>query len=212
MPSNREQLNVLLQKSATTYWRGFTETEADSLLKYYDSVLKWNNRLHLTTLIKPQAFYERHIQESAFSSSLILSGANQVWDLGSGLGVPGMIIAILRRDLNVHLVEAGRNKAFFLEETAQALGLKNAHIVEARLESFDKFPGDACLTVRAIEGMERMLPVILRSGAESLQTLIFGAKRLEVIAKTFLQSHQTIESLLIPGSSRRYIINIFRST
>ena len=131
-----------------------TEAEVDLLSEYYELVLKWNKRLHLTTLTQPQEFFERHILESAFSESLILSSVNQVWDLGSGLGVPGMVIAILRPDLDVCMVEASRNKTLFLEEAAAHLNLKNVKVIESRFESIERAPEESCLTVRAIEKMD----------------------------------------------------------
>jgi 16S rRNA (guanine527-N7)-methyltransferase len=189
----------------------FTEAEADLLSEYYELVLKWNKRLHLTTLTQPEEFFERHILESAFSESLILSSVNQVWDLGSGLGVPGMVIAILRPDLSAHMVEASRNKALFLVEAAAHLNLKNVKVIESRFEAIERAPEESCLTVRAIEKMEKMIPEILRLGSEASQILIFGAKGLEDKARALIHDKK-IENLLIPGSNQRYVINIFRST
>ncbi|HEU0186154.1 MAG TPA: 16S rRNA (guanine(527)-N(7))-methyltransferase RsmG [Blastocatellia bacterium] len=187
-------------------------SEIDLLSRYYELVLKWNKRLHLTTLTRPQEFFERHILESIFSESLILPSVNQVWDLGSGLGVPGMVIAILRPDLDTHLVEAGRNKALFLEETATRLDLKNVTVVESRFETLDPLPEESCLTVRAIEKMGKLIPEILRLGARSSQILIFGSKDLEARARIYINDKRKIECALIPGSNRRYVINITRST
>jgi 16S rRNA (guanine(527)-N(7))-methyltransferase RsmG len=184
----------------------------DPLSVYYELVLKWNKRLHLTTLTQPQEFFERHILESAFSESLILPSVNQVWDLGSGLGVPGMVIAILRSDLDVQLVEASRNKAFFLGETVAYLNLKNVKVVESRFETLESLPEESCITVRAIEKMEKIIPAILRLGARSSQILIFGSKDLEARARIYINDKRKIESALIPGSNRRYLINITRST
>jgi 16S rRNA (guanine527-N7)-methyltransferase len=189
----------------------FSEAKADLLSKYYELVLKWNKRLHLTTLTQPQEFFERHILESAFSESLILPSVNQVWDLGSGLGVPGMVIAILRSDLVVRLVEAGRNKVLFLEEATAHLNLNNVEVIESRFEAIEGVPEESCLTVRAIEKMEEMIPEILRLGAEASQILIFGAKGFEEKIRALLHDKK-IESLLIPGSNQRYVMNVIRST
>jgi 16S rRNA (guanine527-N7)-methyltransferase len=182
------------------------------LAKHYELTLKWNNRLHLTTLTQPQDFFERHILESAFAESLILPCVNQVWDLGSGLGAPGLVIAVLRPDLTVHLVEASRNKAVFLEEVVENLRLTNVKVVRSRLESIESLPAESCLTVRAIEGMEKLLPEIMRLGAGASQILIFGAKRLADQAGKILTGRWRIGSSLIPGSDRRYLINLARST
>src|SRR5262245_46339308 len=189
----------------------FTEAEADLLSKYYELVLKWNKRLHMTTLTQPQEFFERHILESAFSQSLILPSINQVWDLGSGLGVPGMVIAILRSDLVVRMIEASRNKALFLEEATAHLNLNNVEVIESRFEAIEGAPEESCLTVRAIEKMEKMIPAILRLGAQASQILIFGATGFGEKIRALVHDKK-IESLLIPGSNQRYVMNIIRST
>src|SRR5262249_15504441 len=145
MPSEVEQLKYILHKSKMWDGKRFSDVQTELLSKYYELVLKWNNRLHLTTLIQPREFFERHILESAFSESLILPLVNQVWDLGSGLGVLGMVIAILRPDLTVRLVEVGRNKALFLEETTVDLRLNNVRVVESRFEAIERIPVESCL-------------------------------------------------------------------
>jgi len=229
MAQEVEQIKAILRNSRRNFRRNspslqagtpalpesFTEDETDLLSKFYELALKWNKRLHLTTLTQPREFFERHILESAFSASLILPSVNQVWDLGSGIGVPGIVIAILRPDLAVRLVEVSRNKALFLEEAVAHLDLKNVKIVESRFEIIEGLPEESCVTVRAIEKMEKMLPEILRLGARSSQILIFGAKSLEEKARELIyviNDKRKIESLLIPGSNRRYLINIARST
>ncbi len=157
----------LLRKSGRWDGKGFSDSEIDLLSKYYELVLKWNKRLHLTTLTRPREFFERHILESAFAESLILPSVNQIWDLGAGLGVPGIVMAILRPDLNVRLVEANHNKALFLEEAAAHLTLKNVKVIESRFEVIEGVPEKSCLTARAIEKMEKMIPEILRLGAKA---------------------------------------------
>lgn len=212
MPVEVKQMRDILRKSGRGDGKEFSEAETDLLSKHYELVLKWNKLLHLTTLTQPQEFFERHILESAFSESLILPSVNQVWDFGSGLGVPGMVIAILRPDLAVRLVEVSRNKALFLEEASVHLNLKNVKVIESRFEAIEGLPEECCLTARAIERMAKNISEILRSGAKASQILIFGAKGLEEKARALINDQRKIESLLIPGSNRRYLINIFRST
>src|SRR5215468_2921189 len=134
MPPDVEQLTAILEKSRRLPGKGFSEAEIDLFSKYYQLVLKWNKRLQLTTLTEPHQFFERHILESSFSESFILPSVSQLWDLGSGLGVPGIVIAILRPDLTVHLVEISHNKTLFLEEASALLGMNNVRVIESRFE------------------------------------------------------------------------------
>jgi 16S rRNA (guanine527-N7)-methyltransferase len=212
MPSEVEQMKSLLQCSGRLDGKGFSEAESNLLSKYYELVLKWNKRLHLTTLTEPQQFFEKHILESAFAASLIVPSVIQVWDLGSGLGVPGMLIAILRPDLTAHLVEASLNKTLFLEEAVILLRLKNVDVIKSRFEEIEIPPAESCLTVRAIEGMEKLIPEILRIGSQAAQIMLLGAKNLETLARGQLNNRRRIESILVPGSYQRYIVNIVRST
>jgi len=212
MASQISLLKDLLRAGERWDGRRFSSAEIDLLSKHFELTLNWNDRLHLTTLTQPQDFFERHILESTFAESLILPCVHQIWDLGSGLGVPGIVIAVLRPDLNVHLVEASRNKAIFLEEVVGRLPLTNARVIRARFESLENLPSESCLTIRAIEGMEQMLLEMVRLGLGTSQILIFGAKSLEDEARKFLTERWQIGSSLIPGSDRRYLINISRST
>src|ERR1044071_3066172 len=106
---NNSSINLLekiLREKGRFDGAPFSESEIRSLLLYFELVLKWNPRLHLTTLVDPQQFFQFHILESDFAASLLLPSVTRLWDLGSGLGIPGIPIAILRPDLPVHLVEA----------------------------------------------------------------------------------------------------------
>jgi 16S rRNA (guanine527-N7)-methyltransferase len=212
MASQVSLLKKVLHASERWDGRTFSSAEIDLLSKHYELTLKWNDRLHLTTLTQPQDFFERHILESTFAESLILPCVHQIWDLGSGLGVPGIVMAVLRPDLAVHLIEASRNKAVFLEEVVGTLPLTNARVVRARFESLENLPPESCLTVRAIEKMEKMLPEMMRLGVRASQILLFGGKQLDEEAGKFLTEQWQVGSSLIPGSYGRHLINISRST
>jgi len=60
--------------------------------------------------------------------------------------------------------------------------------------------------------MEKMIPEILRLGEKANQILIFGAKSLEEKMRALVNTDKKIESLLIPNSNQRYVMNIIRST
>jgi 16S rRNA (guanine527-N7)-methyltransferase len=122
-----------------------------------------------------------------------------------------MVIAISRSDLVVRLVEVNRNKTLFLEEAIAHLNLKNVDVIESRIEAIESVPEESCLTVRAIEKMEKMLPEILRLGTRASQILILGAKGLEEKTRALIHDKK-IESLLIPGSNQRHVISIICST
>ncbi|MEP7337381.1 MAG: 16S rRNA (guanine(527)-N(7))-methyltransferase RsmG [Acidobacteriota bacterium] len=190
----------------------FSESEVQQFLLYYELVLKWNQRLHLTTLVDPALFFQRHLLESDFAASLIEPIVTHLWDLGSGLGVPGIPIAVLRPDLFISLVEAKRNKAVFLEEVVDSLGLMNIEIFNSKIESLGQFSEGDCIMARAVEQMGEMVPAIIKIGVESSQLLLFGSISLAGSIKPYLSPDFQMKAHQIPDSDRRQVFNITRST
>lgn len=113
-------------------------------------------------LLSPKGLSEleaRHIPESlTFAGSLI--GPGRVLDVGSGGGLPGIVIALARPDLEVHLMDATRKKAQFLTEVAEELGL-NVTVHHGRAEELarSKLAGTFdIVTARAVAPLERLVP------------------------------------------------------
>ena len=102
----------------------------------------------------------RHIPECRrFAERLPVTG--RLLDIGSGGGLPGLVIAILRPELDVHLVEATGKKATFLAETAAALGLEVA-VHNARAEDLARssLRGTFDLvTARAVARLDALVPL-----------------------------------------------------
>lgn len=190
----------------------FSEKQVESFVGYYDLVLKWNSRLHLTTLIEPQPFFQRHIFESVFATRLLLNEVGSVWDLGSGLGVPGLPIAIVRPELIVNLVESKRSKAVFLEETISALNLLNVKVRHDRIEAIESYPDDSCLAARAVEHMEEIVSRIIGNGNSCLQLIFWGSDKLVESISKHAGKTRKVEVVPLPDADRRVIYNLTSST
>lgn len=150
---------------------------ADLIAQYYQLVLKWNDRLHLTTITDPDQFLERHVFEVLASLPLIDPSVRVLWDLGSGLGVPGIPFRLFRPDLEVVLVESNRRKVLFLETVISELSMDRMSVLHRRIEDLSPLGRGVLLTGRAIERMEALFPTILRLGAEASQILLFTTTR-----------------------------------
>lgn len=97
----------------------------------------------------------RHVPEARSFAELLPAG--EVLDVGSGGGLPGLVIAIVRPDLRVTLLESTTKKARFLQETANQLGL-DVRVVNARAEEADEWRGRFdVVTARAVAPMERLI-------------------------------------------------------
>ena len=207
-----KQVESLLRDAGRPNEPTFVEEEVAQLATYYRLVLKWNPRLHLTTITSPKDFLHRHILESCFVKSQLLPSVTQVWDIGSGLGIPGVVIAICRPNLPVYLVESSRKKALFLAEVMGNFQLSNVKVIEARFESLEALPENSCLTARAVEGMERMVPKMARLAERAAQILLLGSANIENLLSEPLNDRWQVKRSLIPDSDRRYLIEAVRST
>jgi 16S rRNA (guanine527-N7)-methyltransferase len=90
--------------------------------RYVRLLWDWNEKLNLTRHTDYEKFVSRDVVDSLALAKLLLAGET-VLDVGSGGGVPGLVLAILRPDLKVHLAEATGKKARVLESMVQDLGL-----------------------------------------------------------------------------------------
>ncbi|MEX0869339.1 MAG: 16S rRNA (guanine(527)-N(7))-methyltransferase RsmG [Nitriliruptoraceae bacterium] len=66
----------------------------------------------------------RHVPEALAFAAMLPRGVQRLLDIGSGGGLPGMVVAIARQDLDVHLLDATRKKSTFLRQTAAALDVR----------------------------------------------------------------------------------------
>jgi len=112
--------------------------------------------------------WERHLLNCAVLADLIPPGTT-VCDVGSGAGLPGLVLAIRRPDLTVTLVEPLLRRTTFLEEVVAGLGLANVEVVRGRAESLHGRRTFAVVTSRAVAPLDRLLgwsmPLVRPDGA-----------------------------------------------
>lgn len=106
----------------------------DRLARYHALVTEWNARIDLTAVLEPEEMVDRHYLDSAapLALDLIPQGA-RVIDVGTGAGLPGIPLCILRPDLRVTLLDAQRKRVTFLQAAIEALDLP-AQAVHMRAE------------------------------------------------------------------------------
>jgi 16S rRNA (guanine527-N7)-methyltransferase len=113
--------------------------------------------------------WTRHIVNSALLAPLLKPG--RVGDIGSGAGLPGLVLAIARPDVDFVLIEPMERRVAWLQEQADLLGLKNVEVVRARAEEAKLNPWLDQATARAVSALSKLIPVIaplMKSGGELL--------------------------------------------
>ncbi|GAA3213118.1 16S rRNA (guanine(527)-N(7))-methyltransferase RsmG [Actinocorallia longicatena] len=114
--------------------------------------------------------WERHLINCAVLGEAVPEGASVV-DIGSGAGLPGLVLAIVRPDLDITLLEPLLRRTTFLNEAVEELGLKNVTVRRGRAEEVAKEFAVDVVTARAVAPLDRLakwgLP-LLRVGGELL--------------------------------------------
>jgi 16S rRNA (guanine527-N7)-methyltransferase len=113
--------------------------QADRLLVYLDLLQKWNRVYNLTAVREPAEMLTHHLLDSlaAITSLRRHTGgaATRLLDVGSGGGLPGVVIAITCPEIAVSCVDTVGKKAAFIQQVAATLKLPNLRGVHARVEA-----------------------------------------------------------------------------
>jgi len=130
----------LLRSGAAALGVSLSDLHCERLLAYGALILKWNKVYNLTALRDPGTVLTHHLLDSL---SVIAPLARQcpdsasLLDVGAGAGLPGVVIAILRDDIQVTCLDAVAKKAAFIQQVASELRLKNLRGLHARVESLN---------------------------------------------------------------------------
>jgi 16S rRNA (guanine(527)-N(7))-methyltransferase RsmG len=108
--------------------------------RHLDELDRWTRRLNLTSVPRDRA-WDRHVGETlALLDAADLAEGCRCADLGSGGGIPGVIVAVLRPDVSLTLVESDRRKAGFLVHVCGLLELANVSVAARRAEELGADP------------------------------------------------------------------------
>ena len=130
----------------------------DNLKIYVSLIEKWNPRINLVSKTSLSHIWTRHIWDSAQLFEIVDKG--KLWaDLGSGGGLPAIVLAILaketRPELDFHLIESDQRKCAFLRTCIREIGL-NAMVTTVRIEKLHPMTADI-VSARALADLEGLL-------------------------------------------------------
>ena len=116
--------------------------------------------------LEPPRLWSRHVLNSAVAAPLF---SGRVADIGSGAGLPGLVLAIARPDVEWILVEPMERRIAWLTEQAASLGLGNVEVLRARAEDWKRGPTLDAVTARAVSALRTLVPLtapLVRAGGE----------------------------------------------
>lgn len=149
-------LRSRLATAAQTLDLGLNDAQLDQLIAYLGLLSKWNKVYNLTAVRDPEAMLTQHLVDSlSLIPPLRRHAAGQplrLMDVGSGGGLPGVVIAICNPSIDVTCVDTVGKKAFFIAQVAAELGLPNLHAEHSRVEKLRTAPFDV-ITSRAFASL-----------------------------------------------------------
>ena len=138
--------------------QGLTATagQATRLVHYLELLQRWNATYNLTAVRDPKAMATQHLADClAVLPALMVRCLNpqgRVLDVGSGAGLPGVVLAIMLPDWDVTCVDTVGKKAAFVRQAASQLNLPNLHPAHARVQDL-RLPAFELITSRAFASL-----------------------------------------------------------
>jgi len=132
---SESQHDILWSRGLEALTLDISELQLEKLKQYVDLLHRWNKTYNLTAVREPAQMIPTHIFDSLVVAPFIEGG--NCLDVGSGAGLPGIPLAILQPDRNFTMLDANGKKTRFIQQAIIELGLKNADVVQSRVEQWD---------------------------------------------------------------------------
>ena len=169
----------------------------ERLVGYVGLLRKWNPAINLVSARSLDDVWQRHILDSAQLVALLPAGRPTVVDLGSGGGLPALVLGCFG-GAEIHMVESDRRKAVFLSQVVQALDL-DATVHAVRIDASPPIDADV-ITARALAPVGKLLDFAVGFMAKKPQCLFL--KSLDVASElTAATKHWRFDAETIPSRS-----------
>ena len=126
----------------------------DKLLIYMNLLIKWNQTYNLTAITEEPHIITHHLLDCL--SVIKFVNSTNILDLGSGAGLPGLILALCFPDKKITMVDKVGKKTAFIQQVIGEFNLKNAEVLNSRVEDMKNYYYDGIIS-RAFSDMETMI-------------------------------------------------------
>lgn len=130
---------------------------------------RFGEELGLIGPLEAERLWSRHVVNCVLMAPLLKRG--RVGDVGSGAGLPGLVLAVARPDVHLVLIEPMERRTDWLTAEAERLGLTNVTVLRGRAEDVRPEPLLDQVTARAVSALSKLVPLcapLLRAGGEML--------------------------------------------
>lgn len=191
---------------------GVTPSGADlaRLGAFVELLMRWNAAHGLTAHTSRQELVTRHILDSAAALPFLPAGL--MLDAGSGGGLPGVVLALLRPETSWVLLDSSARKTAFLDHARMELELGNVRVVRSRLEDYEPRDAPVAVIARALAPLPRLVTLARRLLDRGSWLLAMLGRRPpgEELAALDGVHCQSLERIRIPGLDAQRHIAVFR--
>ena len=187
---------------------------------FEELLLEWNEKINITRITSPEEIEGKHFIDSLSIFSLKeLEDVKNMIDIGTGGGFPGIPAKLVRKDIDVTLVDSLNKRIIFLEEVITRLGLEKIKAIHGRAEELGRDPQyreqyDLCVS-RAVANLQTLaeycLPFVkpgkyflAMKGNEYEEEVKNGKKAIEILGGKIV----TIKEIILPGDILHSLILI----
>lgn len=200
-----------LQQGCKALALDVSEERQVKLVAYVELIAKWNKAFNLTSVRDPGEMISRHILDSL--AILPYLEGDSLLDVGTGAGLPGIPVAILKPEMAVTLLDSNSKKTRFLQQAKAELKLENITVVHSRVEEAD-LPKFDLVTARAFSTIDDIIDLAGRhcddAGCLVLMKGLYPEEELQAVTNGF--SLQDIQSLDVPGcEGQRHLVRLRKS-
>ena len=167
----------------------------DALDRYSQILTKWQAKINLVSGKTLDMLWTRHILDSAQLVAYLPDAPRRIMDIGSGAGLPGLILAIITQHA-VHLVESDQRKCAFLRAAAKEVGV-DVIIHNDRIETLPDLGADF-ITARALAPLDKLLDLTHKHHHDGQQFLFLKGKTAKQ-ELTMLASWPKLNAVLHPS-------------
>jgi 16S rRNA (guanine527-N7)-methyltransferase len=180
--------------------------QCEQIQAYITLLLRWNQKISLTTVIKPVEILKFHFGESVYVISALPIEQGRLADVGSGAGFPGLALALALPSLSVSLIESNAKKAAFLSEVVRELGLHRVQVLHDRMEHVNlRSSAPNFVTARAVGRHHDLVNWASVNLAPGGNVVMWLGK--EELARVSSSRHFVWQDpVQIPGSEARFIL------
>jgi 16S rRNA (guanine527-N7)-methyltransferase len=198
-----------LSAGLTQLGLSLTEAQRQSLLNYIALMQKWNKVYNLTAVREPENMLYQHLLDSL--AVLPYIGSGRLLDVGTGGGLPGIVLAIAKPELDITLLDSNQKKTTFLRQACIELDLKNVKVECIRVDNYQPSPPFDMVISRAFSDLAefvRLSARLCRSGGTLLAMKgVYPHDELAQLPARFRQ-HEVV-ALSVPGlGAQRHLVTL----